>query len=50
MVGNPISRQIDWDKNDEFVTAWAEGRTGYPWIDAIMIKLKREGWIHHLGM
>lgn len=29
--------------------AWAEGRTGYPWIDAIMIQLRKEGWIHHLA-
>jgi len=29
--------------------AWKEGRTGYPWIDALMIQLKQEGWIHHLG-
>ncbi len=29
--------------------AWKTGRTGYPWIDALMIQLKQEGWIHHLG-
>ena len=29
--------------------AWAEGRTGYPFIDAIMTQLRREGWIHHLA-
>lgn len=23
-----------------------QGQTGYPWIDAIMIQLKKEGWIH----
>ncbi|KAK5682262.1 hypothetical protein LTS10_005388 [Elasticomyces elasticus] len=27
---------------------WREGRTGFPWIDAIMRQLKYEGWIHHL--
>ncbi|CCI43115.1 unnamed protein product [Albugo candida] len=29
--------------------AWKEGQTGYPWIDAIMIQLKEEGWMHHLA-
>ncbi|KAJ6070107.1 hypothetical protein N7499_011994 [Penicillium canescens] len=28
---------------------WKEGRTGFPWIDALMRQLKQEGWIHHLG-
>ena len=28
---------------------WREGRTGFPWIDALMRQLKTEGWIHHLG-
>ena len=31
------------------VLAWEEGRTGYPYIDAIMTQLKMEGWIHHLA-
>lgn len=25
---------------------WFQGQTGYPWIDAIMIQLRLEGWIH----
>ena len=29
--------------------AWQEGKTGYPWIDAIMTQLKEQGWIHHLA-
>lgn len=28
---------------------WKHGRTGFPWIDALMRQLKHEGWIHHLG-
>lgn len=28
---------------------WKHGRTGFPWIDALMRQLKQEGWIHHLG-
>ncbi|KDE04854.1 hypothetical protein MVLG_04714 [Microbotryum lychnidis-dioicae p1A1 Lamole] len=29
--------------------AWKEGRTGFPWIDALMRQLRQEGWVHHLG-
>ena len=41
MVDNPICRQIEWlnpDTNHEtnaHLLAWQEGRTGYPFIDAI---------------
>jgi len=31
------------------LAAWSEARTGYPYIDAIMTQLRREGWIHHLA-
>jgi len=47
--GNPICRQIDWDENPEYLAAWRDGQTGYPYIDAIMTQLKAEGWIHHLA-
>lgn len=49
MEGNPICVQIPWDKNPEALAKWAEGRTGFPWIDAIMTQLRQEGWIHHLA-
>uniref|UniRef100_W5NBN8 Cryptochrome circadian regulator 2 n=1 Tax=Lepisosteus oculatus TaxID=7918 RepID=W5NBN8_LEPOC len=49
MEGNPICVQIPWDRNPEALAKWAEGRTGYPWIDAIMTQLRQEGWIHHLA-
>jgi len=49
MVGNPICKQIDWDCDPEKVTRWKEGRTGFPYIDAIMTQLNTEGWIHHLA-
>lgn len=26
-----------------------QGKTGFPWIDAIMTQLRQEGWIHHLA-
>lgn len=49
MVGNPICRQIDWDDTPELLSAWTEGQTGYPWIDAAMRQLNTEGWMHHLA-
>uniref|UniRef100_A0AAY4CJS5 Photolyase/cryptochrome alpha/beta domain-containing protein n=1 Tax=Denticeps clupeoides TaxID=299321 RepID=A0AAY4CJS5_9TELE len=49
MEGNPICVHIPWDKNPKALAKWAEGRTGFPWIDAIMIQLRQEGWIHHLA-
>lgn len=49
MKGNPICKQIEWNSNDEFLKAWEYGKTGYPWIDAIMTQLRQEGWMHHLA-
>ncbi|XP_012686141.1 cryptochrome-2-like [Clupea harengus] len=49
MTGNPVCLQIPWDKNPEALAKWAEGRTGFPWIDAVMTQLRQEGWIHHLA-
>ncbi|WOL11929.1 (6-4)DNA photolyase [Canna indica] len=49
MKGNKICKQIPWGDDEELLVAWREGRTGYPWIDAIMIQLKKWGWMHHLA-
>lgn len=49
VIGNPICRQIKWDTNSKFLQAWRDSRTGFPYIDAIMNQLRREGWIHHLA-
>ncbi len=49
MVGNPVCKQIPWDYNPAFIEAWADARTGYPWIDAAMTQLREQGWIHHLA-
>ncbi|KAF5175561.1 (6-4)DNA photolyase [Thalictrum thalictroides] len=49
MKGNKICKQIPWDDNDELLIAWREARTGYPWIDAIMVQLRQWGWMHHLA-
>nr|XP_015198002.1 PREDICTED: cryptochrome-1-like isoform X1 [Lepisosteus oculatus] len=49
MEGNPICVRIPWDRNSEALAKWAEAKTGFPWIDAIMTQLRQEGWIHHLA-
>ncbi|OVA00500.1 DNA photolyase [Macleaya cordata] len=49
MKGNRICKQIPWNDDDELLVAWREARTGYPWIDAIMVQLRKWGWIHHLA-
>jgi len=38
---------IDWNDDDEAFDAWADGRTGYPLVDAGMRQLRREGWMHN---
>lgn len=43
MVGNPICYQIPWTTNEEHFLAWKYGKTGYPFIDAIMRQLRQEG-------
>ncbi|XP_057968620.1 (6-4)DNA photolyase isoform X2 [Malania oleifera] len=49
MMGNRICKQIPWNNNDELLAAWREARTGFPWIDAIMVQLRKWGWMHHLA-
>lgn len=39
--GDPVS--------EERWAAFVEGRTGFPWIDALVRQLRATGWIHHLG-
>lgn len=40
---------IDSPEAEEWFQRWKWGRTGFPWIDALMRQLRQEGWIHHLG-
>ena len=47
---NKMCKKIAWGERDQkFVTAWEEGRTGFPLIDAMMRQLESTGWMHHLG-
>lgn len=40
---------VDNARAETYFQRWKHGRTGFPWIDALMRQLKHEGWIHHLG-
>ncbi|RLL67595.1 deoxyribodipyrimidine photo-lyase [Streptomyces sp. Z26] len=41
------TRHDSWRRDERAATAWREGRTGYPVIDAAMRQLREEGWMHN---
>jgi len=41
--------EVDDPGKEVWLKRWAHGKTGFPWIDAIMRQLRQEGWIHHLA-
>lgn len=43
----PAMRALAWDRDDELLRAWQEGRTGYPLVDAGMRQLRASGWMHN---
>ena len=40
-------RGLAWSYDEDLFAAWAEGRTGFPLVDAGMRQLWREGWMHN---
>jgi deoxyribodipyrimidine photo-lyase len=38
---------LEWSDDTESATAWQEGRTGFPIVDAGMRQLRDEGWMHN---
>ncbi|WP_411084474.1 cryptochrome/photolyase family protein [Streptomyces sp. cmx-18-6] len=42
-------RQDRWRSDEDEITAWKSGRTGYPLVDAAMRQLAHEGWMHNRG-
>jgi deoxyribodipyrimidine photo-lyase len=36
---------LDWNDDEDALEAWKDGRTGFPFVDAGMRQLKREGWM-----
>ena len=43
----PRFKDMRYDLPDEKFTAWCEGRTGFPFVDAAMRQLVLEGWMHN---
>lgn len=47
MERNPICLNLPWKNNDdEVIKRWENGKTGYPFIDAVMRQLHQVS--HHL--
>jgi deoxyribodipyrimidine photo-lyase len=44
---NPRFRSLQVDTDADRFRAWAEGRTGYPIVDAGMRQLRAEAWVHN---
>jgi len=40
-------RRKRWSNEADAIDAWRAGRTGYPFVDAGMRQLEREGWMHN---
>jgi deoxyribodipyrimidine photo-lyase len=40
-------KDMRYDKPGKAFKAWCEGKTGYPFVDAAMRQLVKEGWIHN---
>ena len=49
MERNPLCVQLPWDDNPQYLEAWRQGQTGFPWIDAVIRQCRRQGWAHFLG-
>ena len=39
--------KFPWIKNDKYLKAWKNGKTGYPIVDAGMRELYETGWMHN---
>jgi deoxyribodipyrimidine photo-lyase len=43
----PRFANMRYDKPGEKFKAWCEGKTGYPFVDAAMRQIVKEGWMHN---
>jgi len=43
----PKYEKVVWEKNEEHFTAWCNGKTGYPMVDAGMRELNETGFMHN---
>ena len=46
-VFNEKYAAIPWQTNENYLTAWQQGKTGYPIVDAAMRQLNQTGWMHN---
>ncbi|KAF9226578.1 hypothetical protein BS17DRAFT_794071 [Gyrodon lividus] len=49
-MGRPFQERladVRWESNDGHLTAWKEGKTGIPIIDAAMRQMNTMGWLHN---
>ncbi len=44
---NPALANISWRNNEAEFTAWKQGHTGMPVVDAAMRQLRQTGWMHN---
>ena len=44
---NPSFENFPWIINDDYLAAWKNGETGYPFVDAGMRQLRSIGWMHN---
>lgn len=49
MITHTVLQQAKEMKLTFAHNVFQQGQTGFPWIDAIMVQLKKDGWIHHLA-
>lgn len=43
----PEYDKIKWVEDNDLFTAWCEGRTGYPLVDAAMAQINQTGYMHN---
>ncbi|CAL5865885.1 uncharacterized protein PFLUO_LOCUS91 [Penicillium psychrofluorescens] len=43
----PDHTNIDWEYDEDQFQAWADGKTGYPIVDAAMRQLRHSAWMHN---
>ena len=45
----PQFNALEWENDETLFTAWKEGRTGFPIVDAAMRQMNTEAWMHNRG-
>lgn len=43
----PETETLQWEQDKKLLTAWQQGQTGFPIVDAAMRQLNRTGWMHN---